>query len=104
MIAGADRGIRWTTIAGVGLRALIAGTVSYLHMHRLVELRGQLGWVAALTPFSVKNQGSKAGWVSAPAVWGLLMTIIMPGTTDIFIRSQSLHGRRAAQVAEYCPC
>jgi hypothetical protein len=33
--------------------ALIAGTVSYLHMHLLVELHGQPGWVAALTPFSV---------------------------------------------------
>src|ERR1700691_5025016 len=33
--------------------ALIAGTVSYLHMHLLVELHGQSGWVAALTPLSV---------------------------------------------------
>jgi hypothetical protein len=33
--------------------ALIAATVSYLHMHMLVELHGQPGWVAALTPFSV---------------------------------------------------
>ena len=33
--------------------ALIAGTVSYLHMHLLVELHGQPGWVAALTPVSV---------------------------------------------------
>jgi hypothetical protein len=37
----------------VGLLALIAGTVSYLHMHLLVELHGQPGWVAALTPLSV---------------------------------------------------
>lgn len=37
----------------VGLLALIAGTVSYIHMHMLVELHGQPGWVAALTPFSV---------------------------------------------------
>jgi hypothetical protein len=37
----------------VALLALIAGTVSYLHMHLLVELHGQPGWVAALTPFSV---------------------------------------------------
>jgi hypothetical protein len=35
------------------LLALIAGTVSYLHMHLLVELHGQPGWVAALTPLSV---------------------------------------------------
>jgi hypothetical protein len=46
----ADRWIRWTTIGCVGLLALIAGTVSYLHMHLLVELHGQPGWVAALTP------------------------------------------------------
>jgi hypothetical protein len=48
-----DRWIRWTTTACVALLALIAGTVSYLHMHLLVELNGQPGWVAALTPLSV---------------------------------------------------
>jgi Protein of unknown function (DUF2637) len=48
-----DRWIRWTTTGCVGLLALIAGTVSYLHMHTLVELHGQPGWVAALTPLSV---------------------------------------------------
>jgi hypothetical protein len=37
----------------VALLALIAGTVSYLHMHLLVELHGQPGWVATLTPLSV---------------------------------------------------
>ena len=50
---GSDRWIRWTTTGCVVLLALIAGTVSYLHMHTLVELHGQPGWVAALTPFSV---------------------------------------------------
>jgi hypothetical protein len=35
-----------------GLLALIAGTVSYLHMHDLVARHGQPGWVAALTPLS----------------------------------------------------
>jgi len=49
----ADGWIRWTTTGCVGLLALIAGTVSYLHMHLLVELHGQPGWVAALTPLSV---------------------------------------------------
>jgi hypothetical protein len=49
----ADRWIRWTTIGCVGLLALTAGTVSYLHMHALVALHGQPGWVAALTPLSV---------------------------------------------------
>ena len=48
-----DRWIRGTTTGCVGLLALIAGTVSYLHMHTLVELHGQPGWVAALTPLSV---------------------------------------------------
>jgi hypothetical protein len=49
----ADRWIRWTTTGCVGLLALIAETVSYLHMHTLVALHGQPGWVAALTPLSV---------------------------------------------------
>jgi len=49
----ADRWIRRTTIGCVGMLALIAGTVSYLHMHLLVEIHGQPGWVAALTPLSV---------------------------------------------------
>jgi Protein of unknown function (DUF2637) len=53
MTAGAGRWIRWTTSGCVGLLALIAGTISYLHMHALVAWRGQPGWVAALTPFSV---------------------------------------------------
>ena len=37
----------------MGLLALIAGIVSYFHMHVVVELYGQPGWVAALTPLSV---------------------------------------------------
>jgi Protein of unknown function (DUF2637) len=53
MTGGADRWIRWTTIVCVALLALIAGTVSYLHIHVLVARHGQPGWVAALTPFSV---------------------------------------------------
>ena len=50
---GPDRWIRRTTIECVGVLAMIAGTVSYLHMHLLVELHGQPGWVEALTPLSV---------------------------------------------------
>jgi hypothetical protein len=50
MTAGADR---WTTTGCVAVLALIAATVSYLHMHLLVEQHGQPGWVAVLTPFSV---------------------------------------------------
>jgi hypothetical protein len=42
--------LRQITMACVGSLALIVGTVSYLHMHLLVELHGQPGWVVALTP------------------------------------------------------
>ncbi len=42
-MCGADRGIRSTTTRCVALLALIAGTVSYLHMHLLVELNRQPG-------------------------------------------------------------
>src|ERR1022692_4483605 len=53
MTGSADRWIRRTTTGSVSMLALIAGTVSYLHMHELVALHGQHGWVAALTPLSV---------------------------------------------------
>jgi hypothetical protein len=49
----ADQWIRRTTIGCVALLAMIAGTVSYLHVHLLVEVHGQPGWVAVLTPLSV---------------------------------------------------
>ena len=55
MSARADRWIKWTTTGCVALLALIAGTVSYLHMHTLVASHGQPGWVAALTPISVNG-------------------------------------------------
>jgi hypothetical protein len=53
MARSADQWIKWTTTGCVALLALIAGTVSYLHMHTLVAMHGQPGWVAALTPLSV---------------------------------------------------
>jgi Protein of unknown function (DUF2637) len=79
----ADRWIRWTTTGCVGLLALIAGTVSYLHMHLLVELYGQPGWVAALTPLSVDGMivaasttllaDSRAGQRGGVLPWALLV-------------------------------
>jgi Protein of unknown function (DUF2637) len=77
-----DQWIRWTTTGCVGLLALIAGTVSYLHMHTLVELHGQPGWVAALTPLSVDGMivaasttllaDSRAGERGGTLPWALL--------------------------------
>ena len=43
MTAGTDRWIRLTTMGCVALLALMAGTVSYLHMHMLVARHGQPG-------------------------------------------------------------
>jgi Protein of unknown function (DUF2637) len=67
----------------VALLALIAGTVSYLHMHLLVELHGQPGWVAALTPLSVDGMivaasttplaDSRAGGRGGVLPWALLV-------------------------------
>jgi hypothetical protein len=78
----ADRWIRRTTIVCVAFLALIAGTVSYLHMHRLVVLHGQPGWVASLTPLSVDGMivaasaallaESRAGRRGAVLPWALL--------------------------------
>src|SRR5262245_62162918 len=83
MSRSADRWIRGTTTGCVGLLALIAGTVSYLHMHTLVELHGQPGWVAALTPLSVDGMivaasttllaDSRAGGRGGVLPWALLV-------------------------------
>ena len=83
MTGRADRWIRRTTIGCVALLALIAGTVSYLHMHRLVALHGQPGWVAALTPLSVDGMivaasttllaESRAGRRGGALPWALLV-------------------------------
>src|SRR5713101_7171180 len=78
-----DRWIRWTTTGCVALLALIAATVSYLHMHMLVESHGQPGWVAALTPFSVDGMimaasmtllaDSRSGGRGGVLPWALLV-------------------------------
>lgn len=49
MTSRADEWIRRTTIGCVAELTAIAGTVSYLHMHLLVEEYGQPGRIAALT-------------------------------------------------------
>jgi hypothetical protein len=79
----AERWIRWTTIGCVALLALIAGTVSYLHMHMLVARHGQPGWVAALTPMSVDGMivaasttllaDSRSGRTGGALPWALLV-------------------------------
>src|SRR6266513_6298651 len=83
MSAGADRWIRWATTGCVALLALIAGTVSYLHMHMLVARHGQPGWVAALTPLSVDGMivaasttllaDSRSGHRGGVLPWALLV-------------------------------
>jgi hypothetical protein len=65
MNASADRSTRRTTTGCVALLATIAGIVSYLHMHLLVELHGQPGWVAALTPLMLLLVSS-GGLVAEP--------------------------------------
>jgi len=54
--------------------ALIAGAVSYLHMHLLVELGGEPGWVPALTPLSVGE-------------------MIVAASTTLLAHSRRRHGR-----------
>lgn len=83
MSGRADLWIRRTTIGCVALLALVAGTVSYLHMHMLVALHGQPGWVAALTPFSVDGMivaasttllaDSRSGRAGGVLPWALLV-------------------------------
>jgi hypothetical protein len=53
--AGAGRWIRWTTIGCVALLALIAETVSYLHMHMLGTWHGLSPSVAAWSVFNCRR-------------------------------------------------
>ena len=76
--------VGWTTTGCVALLAVIAGTVSYLHMHQLVAGHGQPGWVAALTPLSVDGMivaastallaDSRSGGRGGLLPWALLVT------------------------------
>jgi hypothetical protein len=112
MTAGADRWIRWITIGCVGLLALIAGTVSYLHMHRLVARHGQPGWVAALTPFSVDGMvvaasttllaDSRTGRRGGLLPWTLLVgeTRRRQAVDKVAVMQFDRHGNRTWQQAK----
>jgi Protein of unknown function (DUF2637) len=87
----------------VALLALIAGTVSYLHMHLLVELHGQPGWVAALTPLSVDGMivaasatllaESRSGRRGGMLPWALLVTSSSLMTANVAVAEATASGR-----------
>ena len=104
MTGRVDRWIRWTTTGCVALLALIAGTVSYLHIHRLVALHGQPGWVTALTPLSVDGMivaasatllaKSRAGRRGAVLPWTLLAAgSVASLAANVAVAEPSLTGR-----------
>src|SRR6266568_3192142 len=104
MTGRADRWIRRTTIGCVGMLALIAGTVSYLHMHMLVVRHGQPGWVAALTPLSVDGMivaasttllaDSRSGRTGGVLPWALLVAgSVASLAANIAVAEPSLIGR-----------
>jgi Protein of unknown function (DUF2637) len=88
----------------VALLALIAGIVSYLHMHRLVALHGQPGWVASLTSLSVDGMivaasatllaESRAGRRGAALPWTLLVAgSVASLAANVALAEPSLTGR-----------
>jgi Protein of unknown function (DUF2637) len=111
MNRSADRWIQWTTTGCVALLALIAGTVSYLHIHLLVELHGQPGWVAALTPLSVDGMivaasttlmadspaGERGGLLGEPGAR------LVPGGVRLRELNAVYMADVHAAVAVYCP-
>ena len=107
MSGQADRWIRRTTIGCVGVLAVIAGVVSYLHMHTLVALHGQPGWVAILTPLSVDGMIVAASTtLLADSRWGrkgglLPWTLLVIGSlaslaANVEVAEPSLIGRAIA--------
>ena len=104
MNPAADRWIRWTTIGCVALLALIAGTVSYLHMHLLVARHGQPGWAAALTPLSVDGMivaasatllaDSRSGGKGGVLPWALLVAASVASlAANVAVAEPTLIGR-----------
>ena len=72
--------------------ALIAGTVSYLHMHLPEELHGQPGWVAVLTPLSV--DGRTGGDREAPGDSGGLEVADLLHPPDVQLQVRTARGQR----------
>jgi hypothetical protein len=80
---GAERMIRWTTIASVIVLAAIAAIVSYKHTYLLVRRYGETPWTAALLPVSVDGMiavssmslllDSRYGRRSGALPWALLI-------------------------------
>jgi Protein of unknown function (DUF2637) len=104
MRGGPERWIRRTTSACVALLAEIAGTVSYLHMHMLIALHGQPGWVAALTPLSVDGMivvasmtllaASRSGRKGGGLPWVLLViSSVASLAADVVVAEPTLVGR-----------
>jgi hypothetical protein len=107
MTGRTDKWIRWTTTGCVALLALIAATVSYLHMHMLVEMHGQPGWVAALTPFSVDGMivaasttllaDSRSGARGGSLPWALLAVGSLASlTANVAVAEPTVTGRIVA--------
>jgi hypothetical protein len=118
---GGDRRIGWTT-TGVGLVALIAATVSYLHMHLLVVSQGGVGVgggiETALAPLERKlywsqigheesehiGQGRRGGQRTAPSTRSTVMNrmdltrfdgrSVQAGQPQLIRRSAWLHASR----------
>jgi Protein of unknown function (DUF2637) len=110
----ADRCIRRTTTGRVALLAMIAGTVSYLHMHLLVEVHGQPGWVAALTPLSVDGMivaasttllaDSRSGGRGGSLSWLLLGAGSAASfAANVAVAEPTMNGPGYRRVAVVCP-
>src|SRR5215470_17494321 len=104
MSGRADQWIRWTTTACMGLLALVAGIVAYLHMHMLVALHGQPGLVAALTPLSVDGMivaasttllsGSRSGSRGGVLPWALLVVVSVASlAANVAVAEPTVTGR-----------
>lgn len=104
MTGQTDLWVRRTTIGCVALLALIAGTVSYLHMHTLVAIHGQPGWVAVLTPLSVDGMivaasttllaDSRSGQKGGVLPWALLVAgSVASLTANVAVAEPTLIGR-----------
>jgi hypothetical protein len=72
-VTGAERAIRWSTVAAVTGVAIVAGWVSYAHALAVVRAHGESGIVVRLYPERSTGWSSARGpYMSVPGPFGTI--------------------------------
>ena len=109
-MTGAERAIRWSTVAAVAGVAIVAGWVSYLHAYEVVAAHGESGTVARIYPGTVDGLIYAASMVlldsarrrvRAPALARWLLACGIAATLAANILAGAAYGLLGAVVAAW---